>query len=471
MNIQLVILVVYVLVLALVSWKATQIQKSGSGGKMMNYLLAGQKMPTILVATMLCGMAVGGASTVGVAEQAYTAGISAGWYNAAWGAGGILVGLVLASRFRRMKQHTIPEMMGEAFGADARLIGVIAQLIIMMAITSLQYVAGGAILSSMLPDVFPTLSSGMIASAVVFIGITLFGGYWASGLSNVINVILIYVGIVAALFAGFSEFGGFDNVVQNLPDGPWFDPISGIGIATVTGWMAVMITQAATTQAVTQIALAAKDEKAAKNGFILGGIMILPAGFLCALFGIMAASQFPNLPNAALALPTIAANMNPLIGGLFLAGLWAAGVSTAVGLLMGCSMLLIKDVWKKLSTKTYSQNMELVFSRLGVFLVSIFSLWLAFNAVGILRTITSALAITTSFTLLILVNLYAPRLCKKSSGFFTIFASIVVWLLWTYIPSMRILPHLIYMQWIVCPVVFVLCYFFDKRPAKALLQR
>jgi SSS family solute:Na+ symporter len=484
MNVQLVILVGYVALLAVVSWKATQIQARGGGGKVLNYLLAGRQLPTALVAVMLTGLAVGGASTVGVAEQAYKTGISAGWYNGAWGTGGIVVGLVLASRYRRLSQHTIPEMMGVAYGDGARLIGVAAQLLIMMTITSLQYVAGGAILTSMLPGIFKTLNAGMAASAVVFIGITMVGGYWASGLTNVVNVILIYLGIFAALFAGFNKFGGFDAVVQSLPPGPWFDPVSGIGVAIVAGWMAVMVTQVCTTQAVAQISLAARDEKAARGGFILGGILTLPAGFLCALFGIMAAAKFPNLGDPALALPTIAANISPFIGGVFLAGLWAADVSTAVALLMGCSTLLIQDVWKRLSTKEYSPNVEMALSRGAELLASLCSFGLALTAVGILRTITSALAVTTSFTLLVVANIYAPRLCKKSAGFCTILASLIVWALWTYVPASltgsftwlsssmvfvkSVFPHLIYLEWLVCAVVFAACYFLDKRQANAL---
>ncbi|MDR1730807.1 MAG: sodium:solute symporter family protein [Synergistaceae bacterium] len=469
MNIPLVILIGYVIVLGLLSWKATQIQKSGGGGMMLNYLLAGQKLPTLLVAVMLTGLAVGGASTVGVAEQAYTKGLSAGWYNAAWGTGGIVAGLFLASKYRSMSQHTVPEMMGTAFGSGARLVGVLAQLLIMMTITSLQYVAGGAILASMLPEIF-TFHTGMLASAVVFVGITLMGGYWASGLTNVVNVIFIYVGIFVALIAGFRNLGGVDAVLKALPAGPWFDPVSGIGLAIVTGWMTVMTTMACTTQAVVQISIAAKDEKTARNGFILGGLLTLPAGFLCALFGIMAAAEFPNLSNPALALPTIAKNsISPLVGGIFLAGLWAADVSTAIGLLMGCSSLLLRDVLKRSTTKNFTPKTEMLISRGSVLLVSACSLGLALTAVGILQTITSALAITTSFTLLIVTNIYFPRLCKKSAGLWTISASLIVWALWTWVPATRWAPHLIYAEWVICLVVFALTSVLDKRPAALLL--
>ena len=48
----------------------------------------------MVVASLLAGLAVGGASTIGVAERAYLVGLSAGWYNAAW-AFGAVSGLIL----------------------------------------------------------------------------------------------------------------------------------------------------------------------------------------------------------------------------------------------------------------------------------------------------------------------------------------------------------------------------------------
>ena len=50
-------------------------------------MLAGRRMTTPLITVSIVGLAVGGASTIGGAEQAYVKGISAGWYTAAWGLG------------------------------------------------------------------------------------------------------------------------------------------------------------------------------------------------------------------------------------------------------------------------------------------------------------------------------------------------------------------------------------------------
>lgn len=51
------------------------------------FLFVYRKMGPFLVAVNVAGLAIGAASTIGVAENAFTTGLAAGWYNAAWSAG------------------------------------------------------------------------------------------------------------------------------------------------------------------------------------------------------------------------------------------------------------------------------------------------------------------------------------------------------------------------------------------------
>ncbi|MDR3153681.1 MAG: sodium:solute symporter family protein [Deltaproteobacteria bacterium] len=473
MQAQLIILIAYVAILLAISWWSTLLLKKGTANKTLNYLLAGRNLPTVLVCVMLVGLAVGGASTVGVAQRAYKDGFSAGWYNAAWGLGGIFVGLFVARHLRRMTVKTIPQIMGQMFGPYTRFISVICQLLVMISITALQYVAGGSILAALLPDVF-TFTQGMMASAAIFIFITLFGGYWASGLTNLFNVVVIYAGIVIALAFSVDHFGGFGTLMATLPQGQdWFHPISGLGLATVAGFVAVMVTMATTTQAVSQICFAAKDEARARNGFLLGGILILPAGFLCAVFGIMAAAKFPGLDakEAAKALPMLVTELSPAVGGFFLASLWAADISTAVGLLMGCSTLVLEDVVKKVYHKPLEGSRELLVSRIVVLVVSLLSFALALTVVGILQTITTALALTTSFTFLLLAGIYFPGLLRRKTGFWVVLASLILWIIWTFFPSLRVFPELIYAEWLVCGTIIIGFAAFASEPAGSLFAR
>lgn len=462
MNIALGIVIVYILVLYAVSWYSTKLSK---GGGYLGYLLAGRGFGPGIVATMIAGLAVGGASTIGVAEGAYKQGLAAGWYNAAWAAGAIAAGFLVAEKFRQFETTSVPEILERHFDTSGRVIGVFGQIVIQMVITSLQYVAGGAILAALMPGIF-TFTSGMMVSAIVFIGITLVGGYWAAGLSNIINVIVIYLGIVTGAIMVVSNAGGMGKVVAALPAGhPGFDLLAGLPMAIIIAWFVVMLTQAQSIQAVAQIAFAAKDGKRAKLGFILGGLIILPAGFICAIFGIVAAAKFPGI-TPAMALPKTLLELNPWVAGLALSGLWAADVSTAVGLLLGSSTLVVNDIYKRFVNPDLPEKQQMLISRLTVLGISALTYWMATYAVGIIKTLLIGLTLTTSYTVVLLGLLFTPGLCRKGSAFWTLLTGIVFLALWQFVPAIRIVSHPIYLAWPVAIVTFLLVYFLDPRPAK-----
>ena len=97
-GIQIVIILAYIGVLFGISWYV----KRRAADSAEAYVLAGRKLTTPLIMVSIVGLAVGGASTIGVAEQAYKVGLSAGWYTAAWGIGAIVMGLTVAKKYRRL---------------------------------------------------------------------------------------------------------------------------------------------------------------------------------------------------------------------------------------------------------------------------------------------------------------------------------------------------------------------------------
>ncbi|MGF7183998.1 SSS family solute:Na+ symporter [Desulfitispora alkaliphila] len=461
MNLPLAIVIVYIVVLFAVSWYSSK--KAKEGGT-LGYFLAGRGFPFYVVAAMIAGLAIGGASTVGVAENAYGAGLSAGMYTAAWAVGALMVGLMVSVKFREMNITTIPEMLENYYDLSGRIIGVVGQLIIQIVITSLQYVAGGAILAALLPDVF-TVASGTLFSAVVFIAITLIGGYWGAGLTNIVNVIVIYIGVVVGSIMSLNQAGGFSGLSQSLPEGGhWFDPISGIGFAVVLAWFVVLITQTYSTQAIVQISFAAKDGKNARLGFIVGAIIILPIGFLSAIFGIVAAAQHPGI-EATMALPTVVMQLTPLVAGLTLAGLWAADVSTASALLLGSSNLVVQDIWKRFINPNMTQKQEALVSRMTVLVISIFTYILAANVIGIIQTLLIGLTLTTAYTIVILFSIFAPKICKRGCAFWTILVGIIFLAVWVLVPAVQIVPHPVFLAWPICLITFLIVAAVDKRPA------
>ena len=88
----------------------------------------------------------------------------------------------------------------------------------------------------------------MITSAIVFVGITAIGGLWSSGLSNILSVTVIYLGIIYSLIRILIRDGGISGINAALPaaDFNWFSPMGGLSFAVLMGWIIVMTTQAIT---------------------------------------------------------------------------------------------------------------------------------------------------------------------------------------------------------------------------------
>lgn len=120
MSLSLVIIILYIGALFAISWYAKK-RSEGSGAA---YALASRKLSTGLIAVNIIGLAVGGASTIGVSEHAFRVGLSAGWYTIAWALGAIVMGLFMAKKYREQDVTTISELIERHHGKYAVILGV-----------------------------------------------------------------------------------------------------------------------------------------------------------------------------------------------------------------------------------------------------------------------------------------------------------------------------------------------------------
>jgi SSS family solute:Na+ symporter len=338
-------------------------------------------------------------------------------------------------------------------------------------IISLQYVAGGAILSSLLPNVF-SFKIGMLVTAIVFLGITLIGGFWAAGLTNIINVIMIYAGVILGAVMCIAKIGGFGELATKLPaKHPGFD-LGAIGLPLIIAWFMVMCTMTFSVQSVVQISFAAKDPSSAKKGFILGGLLIFPVGFISALIGMAATILHPGIV-ATEALPRTVLSLSPVVAGLVLSGLWAADVSTASALLVGCATLVVGDLIKRFFAPDLKERGERTVSKVSVLILSVFTYLLAVTVSGIIKTLLIGLSLTTAYTLVTLMTLFWPRVCRRGHATWTLLLSMLglgLWLIFPQLPSFFkkvSLPHPIYLLWGVSLITFFFVAVLDKRKIKA----
>ena len=462
MNIPFLIVCIYIFLLFVISYFAQR----RSAGSATNYILAGRQLTTPLITVSIVGLAVGGASTIGVAEQAYKVGLSAGWYTTAWGIGAITMGMLVAKKYRELNITTIPELLGRYYDKKGMIAGIACQILIQLVVMSLQYLAGGSILCALMPEIF-TLTTGMLTSAVVFISVTMIGGMWSASLSNILNVSLKYIGIILATIVSVTHAGGLKNIEAGLPaNTTYLSFFDGVGIIGIVTWMLVLVTVNLSLQSIIQISLGAKDVQTARRGFVIGGLMMLPIGFVSALLGVIAKTMFPDV-SPAMALPMTIMSLNPILAGITLAALWAADVSTACNLLLSSATLFSQDIYKKFINPAASDKSFLIVTKVSVLSLGLLTLIFAMTISGIITTLMIGLSLTASFSVIVLFTLFAPSLCRKNAAFYTIAVSLAILIIWQAFPSTHIFPHVIYLEWIACVGTFLLTYLLDSKAITA----
>ncbi len=229
-----------------------------------------------------------------------------------------------------------------------------------------------------------------------------------------------------------------------------------------------MCTTVFSVQSIAQISFAAKDADAARKGFILGGLIILPVGFISALIGVAAAVSHPGiLPTEAL--PRMVLSLSPFVAGIILAGLWAADVSTASALLVGSATLVVGDLIKRFVAPQLTEKRERTISRLSVLVLAVLTYILAVSVSGILKTLLVGLTLTTAYTLVTLMTIFWPRLCRRSHATWTLLMTMAALVLWLIIPRIPTffgsigLPHPVYFCWMACLLTFLVVALLDKR--------
>ncbi|MCQ2452397.1 MAG: sodium:solute symporter family protein, partial [Oscillospiraceae bacterium] len=473
-----IIIIVYLIMLFGVSaWAQKKQKKAEAEGSTGNFLIARKSLPTILVAFMMAGAGIGSINTTGIAQQVQTAGLSGICVGLAGTVALIVLGLVGAKRMRALPYNTMPSMAMAYCGSGTRWMLSIGGFVMALAIAALQFVGGGAMLASMFPGVI-TNQVGMIITAVVFLGIAMLGGFLGASLANFVNMFIMYIGLFLVLIAALTakNIGGVKGLitaVNAIPEptssgAPWLSVTGGLGLATFISYFATEIPNRFTTQSNTQQIFAAKDGKAARNGIVIGALMMIPVTIMSCMIGLIARVQFPNLAadgTTVQALPLVVMSVNPFISGIGMAALCAVNVSTGIALLMTCAQLFCNDILapvnKKREMTEHAQALQGRFALIGI---AVLGLIMAFYLRSIVSTIMTLHCITAAFIFIFVPILFFPQLLRKSTGVALLAVSYLFFLIWLLVPGLKsAFPDPVYPEWGLALLTFLVCLLLDKR--------
>lgn len=355
-------MVAFFAILILISWVGIDASRKVKNAS--DFAIGGRKSGVPMVSGTIVGTIIGGASTVGTAQLAFSIGLSAWWFTLGAGIALIVMAAFYAVPLRASKLQTIPQFLTLHYGPRAGILAAIAASVGIF----FSIVANILAATPLVAALFQTDSMRAVAFVMgLTIVYVLFGGVWATGRVGIWKTLLIYITLLSAGYVTYTRMGGWSGFFSAFPPYPWFSLI-GRGWQTDLGSGLSLLVGTLTTQTYIQALFSAKDEKTAKAGAITAALITLPSGIPAVMVGLFMRVHHPDiLPINALPL-FVLTYLPPWLGGLAIAALLLAAIGSAAGLALGVGTMLNRDVLPVAHWK-FCETHELLSNRIVVFLV------------------------------------------------------------------------------------------------------
>ncbi len=334
---QLIIIIVYfmaMLVIGVVSRRRAR--------RADDFFVAGRRGSTLFVTGSLLATIIGGSATVGMAGLGFQRGLTGAWWLLVGSAGLIVLGVFLAKKVRQYALYTLPELIERQYGRRMALASSGLIVIAWVGVIAAQIIAAGSIMGILglgSPEVW------MVVFSAVFIAYTVLGGQYSVLRTDFFQTIIIFGGIFAGLGLLLSRLGGLPGLYSSLPADMFAFPVSArFGGGDLTSLLLVVgLTYVVGPDMYSRLFCARDDGTARASTFWAAGLMI-PAALAITLIGMGAAVLFPDIA-AGQALPTVINEIfSPFVGGIVLAALLCAVMSSADTTLLSASTILAVDV-------------------------------------------------------------------------------------------------------------------------------
>ncbi len=325
-------------------WVSRRVRGSG------DFFVAGRVLPAGMVFVTLLAANIGAGSTVGATGLGYRHGLSAWWWSGSAAIGCLFLGLLVAPRMHRLAEKhrffTVGDFLEWRFDRSVRVLiaailwlGTVALLsgqLIAMA-WAFEVIAG-------LPRLWGALLSGLILTAY-FSG----GGLMASVWVNLLQLATLLVGFLLAVPFAWSAGGGWAGLRAAAgPDAAvQYGSLEGMGMAGILGLVVIFVPSFIVSPGLIQKTFGARSARAASRAALGNAAALALFAFVPAILGMAMRAVEPGLSNAEMALPRLTIDVLPAwLGGLGLAALFAAELSSADAILFMLSTSLSRDLYQ-----------------------------------------------------------------------------------------------------------------------------
>ena len=334
-----------------------------SGKRIKNaadFSTGGKQISTPMVMGVITGTLVGGSSTIGTAQLAFTFGLSAWWFTLGGGIACLVMGLVFAKPMRATGCDTIQQMISKEYGITAGLVTAILGTVGIQINIVAQLLSFNALAISIIP-MHPIVCA--LIGVAIMLSFIVFGGIFAAGILGLVILTLISASVITSGILVLNLSGGLSGIYEALPRELYFN-LFARGVGVDGGAALSLLLGVLSTQTYIQAVLSGRSDAAAKKGAFLSALVMPVIGAGGILIGLYMRMTQPDL-NPALAFPQfIIEQLPPLFGGIVLATLLAVITSTGAGLALGFGTILTNNVYLKFINKESSGEKTLAVNRI-----------------------------------------------------------------------------------------------------------
>jgi solute:Na+ symporter, SSS family len=341
MPIQLTVFIIYFLVIFAVSYFASKKIKDYK-----DFFVAGRRLGVpILIGTFLAS-GIGGNIFFNVHGFLTNFGIVAVIGLGAYGLSFIILGF-LAPKINKLRNITLPEMLGKLFDRKTRMLAVVIILIVAVGGLSIQFRAAGSIVSSILD--IPFIWAFVVASSIV-IAYTLLGGLWSDALTDVFQAVIIIIGILVTVPFLLQATGGFSLAtagIGELNSGEFFNLFTH-GAAFLVGVTIVSALFGLVDPDRYQRIFAAKDGASARTSLIWTGVIYTVFVLFALAIAATGMTLFPDITQGETLWPIMIDSLLPTaIGAIVLSALMAVVMSSSDSVLLVVTSIIIRDIMQQ----------------------------------------------------------------------------------------------------------------------------
>ncbi len=378
------------------------------------FFVAGRKRSSWFITGSLLATIIGGTATTGMAGWGFNQGLTGAWWLLVGSIGLIVLGLFFAGKVRRFALYTLPELIEKQYDRRVAFTSSILIVVAWIGVIAAQIIAAGTIMS--------VLDMGsrelwMVIFSAVFILYTLLGGQYSVLRTDLFQTVVIFGGIFTGAGVLLSKLGGWEGLQSSLPSDMFAFPVSSqFGtIDFVKILLVVGLTYVVGPDMYSRI-FCARDDKTARISTFTTAALLIPIALAITIIGMGAAVLFPEIASEQ-ALPTVIKEIfSPLLGGIVLAALLCAVMSSADTTLLSASTILSVDILGKFCPAS-SQSNILPRSRWTILVLGIFSLIVALLLDGIISSLLFAFTVyTCGVTLPVIFGFFKDKLRITPNG-------------------------------------------------------